>query len=143
MWRGGVESFIYPLGVLSCMEHWLVFLVGLMVMVIILFAAVRIFTGEDFFEFSYLFRLILAALIIIVVAPFFQSITPDVLGPVSTMLAFVIILYAVRSILVEPIISRESWEKSIWISLLAVSVVYVLNALFIEVFDKAIVPSPF
>jgi len=125
------------------MDAILLFIIGLVAMIFLLYLAVRFITGDDMFDVTYFFRLLLAALIIIFIAPFFQSITPSVLGPISTIVAFIIIMYSVRFLLVEPLTSSQEWEKTIWISLLAVSFAYILNAATIYFLDMSVVPSPF
>ena len=126
------------------MDPIILFVIGLVIMMLIFYLTVRFITGDDLFDATYFFRILLASVIVIFIAPFFQSLTSNtVLGPISTIVAFVIILYAVRFLLVEPLTSSEAWEKTIWISLLAVSAVYVLNAGTMHFLDTSIVPNPF
>jgi len=110
---------------------------------VILYFAVRFVTGEQPFEASYALRLVLTAAVVVVVAPFFQAVTPGFLGPLGTILAFVIVLYVVRAVLVEPITSSEEWEKAIWVSLLAVVVIYLLSAFVLHLTGESILPLPF
>ena len=124
--------------------HLIFFIVGVVLLSVIYYFSVRFITGDDdFFDLPYGFRLLLASLITIVVAPFFQAITPRVLSGIGSVLAFIIIMYSVRFLLIEPITSREEWEKSIWISLVAIFTAYIINLLAVWLFNSSVVPVPF
>ncbi len=126
--------------VFSSATGYLVFLlVAIVVLSLVYYFSVRLITGEELFEFSYAFRLVLVALITLFVAPVFQRVIPGAVSGIGGVLSFVIILYSVRYLLIEPLTSREEWEKAIWVSVIALVVVYVINYLAVRLLGVSVV----
>ncbi len=98
----------------------LMFLMGLW-----LHVAIFLLTGDNETELDYLIRLFVVAFVAIIIAPLlawaFLLVGVTEIAPIAM---FLILLYTVKIILIPALTVVEEWEKSIWISFLALLFFY-------------------
>jgi hypothetical protein len=81
-------------------------------------------------------RILVVSLIAVFVIPAFRGAAASVeVGDLGLLLAFVILVVVVRFILVEELAVAEEWLASIVISLIAVVLIYIVDAISRAVFD--------
>ena len=111
-----IELLIY-LGLMFLMGLWL-------------HVAIFLLTGDNETELDYLIRLFVVAFVAVIIAPLlawgFLLAGVTEIAPIAM---FVILVYTVKMVLIPALTVVEEWEKSIWITFLALLFFYGFMAL--------------
>jgi len=85
---------------------------------------------------TYILRVLVAAIIAVLIIPIFQEAAGEFrLGDLGLLLAFVILIIAVRFLIVDELTVADDWLASIVIALIAVVLIYIVDMLADELFD--------
>lgn len=85
---------------------------------------------------TYLLRVFVAAIIAVLIIPVFREAAGEFrLGDLGLLLAFVILIVAVRFLVVDELTVADDWLASIVIALIAVVLIYVVDKLADQLFD--------
>lgn len=118
------------------MEQLILLFVAL-VLVTVIFYVSGALVGRDWtLTGGYLVRLLLVALLAVFVIPIFRSATNTFeLGEIGLLLAFVILIIAVRYLMIDELSVSEEWLASIVVSIVGVLLIYAVDAVADWLFD--------
>ncbi|MHA1166447.1 MAG: hypothetical protein ACTSP4_06940 [Candidatus Hodarchaeales archaeon] len=131
-------------------------IVALVLVMLMLYVSVRLITGKKETDVGYIVRLLIVALIVVIVFPAVAGAIQQIIstppldifvnagvGSIVAILMFVILIYVTKILLIPETASYNVWERSIWISLLAVFFILLINAVGIVVGVGPLVPFSF
>lgn len=85
---------------------------------------------------TYILRILVVAIIAVIVIPVFRDAAGEFhLGDLGLLLAFVLLVIAIRFLIVDELTVSDEWLASIVIALIAVILIYVVDRVADEVFD--------
>ncbi|MBN1677834.1 MAG: hypothetical protein JW880_04775 [Candidatus Thermoplasmatota archaeon] len=85
---------------------------------------------------SYILRVLVAAIIAVLVIPVFRDAAGEFrLDDLGLLLAFVLLIIAVRFLIVDELTVADDWLASIVIALVAVVLIYIVDKVANELFD--------
>jgi len=97
--------------------NWIVMLISIVVVIVLLYLAVRLITGEDDFDLGMFFRYLLTAIIAVVVLPILAMIGDALSIPeIAPIIMFIALVYAVKYIILAEVGGTEEWQEAIWIT---------------------------
>lgn len=110
-------------------EQLIILLVALILVTVIFYISGAIVGGDWSISGSYVLRMVIVALIAVVVIPLFRSAADQLsLGDLGLLLAFVILIVAVRFVMVDELTVNDEWLASIVIALVGVVLIYIVDA---------------
>lgn len=115
----------------------LVLLIAAIVLVALIFYVSGAIVSQDWSTSGGLIlRILVVSLVAVFVIPAFRGAAASIeVGDLGLLLAFVLLVIVVRYILVEELAVAEEWLASIVISLIAVVLIYIVDAISRSVFD--------
>jgi len=85
---------------------------------------------------TYMLRILVVAIIAVIVIPVFRDVAGEFhLGDLGLLLAFVLLVIAIRFLIVDELTVSDEWLASIVIALIAVILIYVVDRMADELFD--------
>lgn len=85
---------------------------------------------------TYILRVLVAAIIAVLVIPIFREAAGEFkLDDLGLLLAFVLLIIAIRFLVVDELTVADDWLASIVIALIAVVLIYVVDKVADEIFD--------
>jgi hypothetical protein len=85
---------------------------------------------------TYILRVLVAAIIAVLVIPIFREAAGEFrLDDLGLLLAFVLLIIAIRFLVVDELTVADDWLASIVIALIAVVMIYVVDKVADEIFD--------
>jgi len=110
-------------------EQLIILLVALILVTVIFYISGAIVGGDWSVSGSYVLRMVIVALIAVVVIPLFRSAADQLsLGDLGLLLAFVILIVAVRFVMVDELTVDDEWLAAIVIALVGVVLIYIVDA---------------
>jgi len=108
----------------------LIMLIVVIVLVALIFYVSGALVSQDWSTSgSLILRILVVTLIAVFVIPLFRNAASSIdVGDLGLLLAFVILVVVVRYVLVEELAVAEEWLASIVISLIAVVLIYIVDA---------------
>ena len=108
----------------------LIMLIVVIVLVALIFYVSGALVSQDWSTSgSLILRILVVTLIAVFVIPLFRNAASSIdIGDLGLLLAFVILVVVVRYVLVEELAVAEEWLASIVISLIAVVLIYIVDA---------------
>lgn len=115
----------------------LILLIAAIVLVtLILYVSGAIVSRDWSVAGTYLLRILVVAIIAVIVIPVFRDAAGEFhLGDLGLLLAFVLLVIAIRFLIVDELTVSDEWLASIVIALIAVILIYVVDRVADEVFD--------
>lgn len=111
-------------------------LVAILLVSIILYVSGALVSRDWSVTNTYILRVLVTAIIAVLIIPIFQEAAGEFrLGDLGLLLAFVILIVAVRFLIVDELTVADDWLASIVIALLAVVLIYIVDKLADELFD--------
>ena len=105
-----------------------------------LYLAVRFIVGEEDMDLSHMSRLAVTALVIVLIVPILSSIMARVGIPeLGAVLAFVIMSFVIKHIVVSPIAATDEMEHSVLVAFMSLLFIYIFNAVTLFIFDTTFV----
>lgn len=114
---------------------------ALVILAVILVAVILYISGaivsRDWSASStYILRVLVAAIIAVVVIPVFREAAGEFkLDDLGLLLAFVLLIIAIRFLVVDELTVADDWLASIVIALIAVALIYIFDKVADELFD--------
>jgi hypothetical protein len=85
---------------------------------------------------TYILRILVVAIVAVIVIPVFRDAAGEFdLGDLGLLLAFVLLVIAIRFLIVDELTVSDEWLASIVIALIAVILIYAVDRVADELFD--------
>lgn len=85
---------------------------------------------------SYILRVLVTAIIAVLIIPIFRDVAGEFrMDELGLLIAFVLLIIAIRFLIVDELTVAEDWLASIVIALVAVVLIYVVDMVADELFD--------
>jgi len=121
------------------LEELLVIIVAIALVTLVLYVSGALVSQDWSMTFPYLVRVLIVAVLLVFVIPVFRDAASEFdLGELGVLLAFVLLIIAVRFLVIEELSVSDDWLAAIVVSFLAVVLFYVIEAVA-RVFDIALV----
>lgn len=118
------------------LESLALLIVALVLVAVIFYVSGAIVSQDWTLGGSLILRIIVVSLVAVFVIPAFRDAGDSIdVGDLGLLIAFVLLIVVVRFILVEELAVAEEWLASIIISLIAVVLIYVVDAASRALFD--------
>ena len=117
-------------------EELLLILVTIVIVALVFYASGAL-VGRDWgCTGPYALRLAVVAVVTVIVIPVFRDASDSFdLGELGVVVAFVLLIFLVRNILVDELTVSDDWQASIIISLLGVVMLFIIEAIALAAFD--------
>ena len=119
----------------------LIVIVAIVLVTLVFYVSGAIVSQDWSMTAPYLLRILVVAILVVFVIPVFRDAASEFdLGELGVLLAFVLLIIAVRFIVIEELTVSDDWLAAIVVSFLAVVLFYIVEAVA-KVFDLALVPA--
>jgi len=110
-------------------------LVTIVVVALIFYVAGALVSREWSVNASYALRLLVVSLVAVFVIPVFGNATNQLhLEELGLLLAFVLLVFLIRFVMVEELVVTDDWLASIVIALVGVVLIYVIDEIAVQLF---------
>lgn len=117
-------------------SEFLLLLITIVVVALIFYVAGALVSREWSLNASYFLRLLVVSLIAVFVIPVFGNAADQLhLGELGLLLAFVLLIFLVRYVLVEELVVMDDWLASIVIALIGAVLIYAINEVADQLFN--------
>lgn len=117
-------------------EEFILLIAAILLVTLILYVSGAIVSRDWSAAGTYLLRILVVAIIAVIVIPVFRDAAGEFhLGDLGLLLAFVLLVIAIRFLIVDELTVSDEWLASIVIALIAVIMIYVVDRVADEVFD--------
>lgn len=114
----------------------LLLLVTIVVVALIFYVAGALVSREWSVNASYALRLLVVSLVAVFVIPVFGNATDQLhLEELGLLLAFVLLIFLIRYVMVEELVVTDDWLASIVIALVGVVLIYIIDEIAVQLFD--------
>ncbi len=116
--------------------EFILLIAAIVLVTLILYVSGAIVSRDWSVAGTYLLRILVVAIIAVIVIPVFRDAAGEFhLGDLGLLLAFVLLVIAIRFLIVDELTVSDEWLASIVIALIAVILIYVVDRVADEVFD--------
>jgi len=111
-------------------------LVTIVVVALIFYVAGALVSREWSVNASYALRLFVVSLVAVFVIPVFGNATNQLhLEELGLLLAFVLLVFIIRYVMVEELVVTDDWLASIVIALVGVVLIYIIDEIAVQLFN--------
>lgn len=118
------------------LEEILLVLAAIILVSIILYVSGALVSRDWSASNAYMLRVLVAAIIAVIIIPIFRDAAGEFrMDDLGLLLAFVLLVIAIRFLIVDELTVADDWLASIVIALVAVVLIYVVDLVADEIFD--------
>jgi hypothetical protein len=122
------------------LEELLVIVIAIILVTLVFYVSGAIVSQDWSITAPYLLRILVVAILVVFVIPAFREAASGFdLGELGVLLAFVLLIIAVRFVVIEELTVSDDWLAAIVVSFLAVVLFYLIEAIA-RTLDVAFVP---
>ncbi len=115
------------------------FIITILIVILIIYVATRLVTKEEIVSSTYLARLFITALAIVVLVPLLSSFLSNPMGMGSSgaflaiIISFLILVIIMRYVIVSEVSLGNEWIEALGIALLCLIFIYIFNAFLVYI----------
>ena len=117
-------------------EHLLLLLATVLIVFVVFYASAAFVARDWSVSPEYLFRILIVSLVAAFVVPFVSELGGEYgISDLMLLLSFVVLVVVVRYVMIENLAVSDDWLASMIVSLIGVSLIFVVNELSGQLFD--------
>ena len=117
-------------------EHLLLLLATFLIVFVVFYASAAFVARDWSVSPEYLFRILIVSLVAAFVVPFVSELGGEHgISDLMLLLSFVVLVVVVRYVMIENLAVSDDWLASMIVSLIGVSLIFVVNELSGQLFD--------